>query len=76
MIVFFSHSIVNIFFQSSKLFQNKNALIIDSDRNFSLRILSKPASSLKMTKKNDRFRSSKYMMLLLLTIFLEMNKIG
>ena len=29
-----------------------------------------------MTKKNDHFRSSKYMMLLLLTIFLEMNKIG
>lgn len=29
-----------------------------------------------MTKINDHFRSSKYMMLLLLTIFLEMNKIG
>ena len=29
-----------------------------------------------MTKINDRFRSSKYMMLLLLTISLEMNKIG
>ena len=53
MIVFFSHSKVNIFFQSSKLFQNKNALIINSYRKFSLRILSKPASSLKMTKKND-----------------------
>lgn len=55
MIVFFSHSKVNIFFQSSKLFQNKNALIINSYRKFSLRILSKPASSLKMTKKKRSF---------------------
>ena len=58
MIVFFSHSKVNIFFQSSKLFQNKNALIINSYRKISLRILSKPASSLKMTKKNDRLFQS------------------
>ena len=35
MIVFFSHSKVNIFFQSSKLFQNKKALIINSYRKFS-----------------------------------------